>query len=68
MRFDILDEFSTLVPSGRGVFQKDKVAQGPDNAPEAVKRGAVARCVARLRELFRFVRAIGQASGHETAG
>jgi hypothetical protein len=33
MRFDILDEYSTLVPFGLGVFKQIRVVQFPAAAP-----------------------------------
>ena len=67
MRFDILDEYSTLVPSGLGVFEQNRVVQDPATAAEAVKSGAIASCLSRLNVLFKFVKALGQIRGREAA-
>jgi hypothetical protein len=67
MRFDILDEYSTLVPFGLGVSKRNRVVQSPTAPAKAVKRGAIANCVSRLRVLFKFVKALGQIRGREAA-
>ena len=63
MRFDILDEYSTLVPFGLGVSKQNRVVQYPATATEAVRPGAIANCVSRLKILFKFVTALGQIGG-----
>lgn len=60
MRFDILDEYSTLVPFGLGVSKRNMVIQYPSAPTKAVKRGTIANCVSRLKILFRVVNALGQ--------
>ena len=68
MRFDILDEYSTLVPFGLGVSKRNRVIQyptAPTEAGKAVKPGAIANCVSRLEILFKFVTAPGQIGGRE---
>jgi hypothetical protein len=69
MRFDILDEYSTLVPFGLGVSKQNRVVQYPAAATKAatktVKPGAIANCVSRLKILFKFVKALGQTEGRE---
>ena len=67
MRFDMLDEYSTLVPFGLGVFKQNRVVQYPAIATKAVKPGAIANCVSRLKILFKFVKALGQIRGREAA-
>ena len=65
MRFDILDEYSTLVPFGLGVSKQNRVVQYPAAATEAVRPGVIANCVSRLKILFKFVKALGQIRGRE---
>ena len=68
MRFDILDEYSTLVPFGLGVSKQTRVIQYPAAAAEAVtvvKPSTIANCVSRLKILFKFVTALGQIRGRE---
>ena len=65
MRFDILDEYSTLVPFGLGVSKQNRVLQYPAAATEAVKPGAIANCTSRLRILFKFVKSLGQIKRRE---
>ena len=48
MRFDILDEYSTLVPFGLGVSKQNRVVQYPATATKAVNSGAITNCVSRL--------------------
>jgi hypothetical protein len=67
MRFDILDEYSTLVPFGAGVSKHNKVVQYPTAPAKAVERGAIANCVSRPKTLFKFVKALGQIRGREAA-
>ncbi len=68
MRFDMLDEYSTLVPFGLGVSRQNRVVQYQAAATEAVKAdkpGAIANCVSRLKILFKFVTALGRIAGRE---
>ncbi len=65
MRFDILDEYSTLVPFGLGVSKRNRVVQYPAEAAKAVKPGTFANCVSRLKNLFKFVKALDQIGGRE---
>lgn len=71
MRFDILDEYSTLVPFGLGVFKRNRVIQyrtAPAKAVKAVKavkRSAIANCASRLKMLLKFVAALRQIGGRE---
>ena len=67
MRFDILDEYSTLVPFGLGISKHNRVVQYPTAPTEADKRGAIANCVSHLRVLFTFVKALGQIRRREAA-
>jgi hypothetical protein len=67
LRFDILDEYSTVVPSGLGVFKQNRVVQYPATATRAVKSGAVADRVNRLLKiLFKSAKACGQIKAGET--
>ena len=68
MRFDILDEYSTLVPFGLGVFKRNRVIQyrtAPAKAVKAVKRSAIANCASRLKMLLKFVAALRQIGERE---
>ncbi|MGE0117910.1 MAG: hypothetical protein AB7S71_00160 [Dongiaceae bacterium] len=67
MRFDILDEYSTLVPFGLGISKQNRVVQYPAAATKAVKPCAVANCDGRLKILFKFVKALGQFRGRKAA-
>jgi hypothetical protein len=67
MRFDILDEYSTLVPFGLGVFKQIRVVQFPAPPTKAVRPDAIANCVSRLKILFKFVKALGQIRRREGA-
>ena len=67
MRFDLLDEFSTLVPFGH-VSKQNRVVRYPTAATEAVKGvkpGAIANCVSHLKILFKFVTGLGQIGRRE---
>ena len=55
MRFDMLDEYSTLVPFGPGVSKRNRVIQYPTAPTEAVKGDGIANCAARLKLLLKFV-------------
>ena len=65
MRFDILDEYSTLVPFGLGVSKRNRVIQYPTAPTEAVKRGAIANCASCLKMLLKLVGALRQIRGRE---
>jgi hypothetical protein len=67
MRFDILDEYSTLVPFGLGVSKHNRVVQCPTAPAKADKRGAITNCVSRLKVLFKFVKALVQIRGREAS-
>jgi hypothetical protein len=60
MRFDTLDEHSTLVPFGLGVSKQNKVVQYPTAATETVKPGAITNCVSHLKNSFKSVKALGR--------
>jgi hypothetical protein len=44
MRFDILDEYSTLVPFGIGIFEQNRVLNCPATATKAAKARAIGNC------------------------
>jgi hypothetical protein len=67
MRFDVLDEHSTLVPFGLGVSKQNRVVQYPVTATKAVKLGAIPNCASRLKVLLRFVKVLDQFAGREAA-
>ena len=56
MRFDLLDEYATLLPYGIGVSRQNRVVH-PVSATKKAKPSAVAKCVRRLKILFKFVKA-----------
>jgi hypothetical protein len=61
MRFDILDEYSTLLPFGLGVCKQNKAVEYPATAaPKAVKPSAIASCPSCLKILLQFVKAVGR--------
>ena len=64
MRFDILDEYSTLVPFGLGV-SRNRIFQYPTDPTKAVKRGAIANCAGRLKMVLKFVAALRHIGGRE---
>ena len=55
MRFDILDEYSTLVPFGLGVSRRNRVVQYPTTPAKAVRRGAIANYAGRLKQLLKVI-------------
>ena len=57
MRFDLLDEYSTLVPFRLGVSKRNSVVQYPGSPRQVVKPGVIANCVCRLKILLRFRKA-----------
>jgi len=67
MRFDILDEYSTLVPFGLGVFKQIRVVQYPASPTKAVRPDAIANCISHLKIVFKFVKAPGQIRKREGA-
>jgi hypothetical protein len=50
MRFDLLDEYSTLVPFGLGV-SRNGAFQGPAVPAKAAKRGTIAKLPGALRQM-----------------
>jgi hypothetical protein len=66
MRFDILDEYATLVPFGLGVSKHNRVVH-PTAPTETVKPDAIAKCDSRLNALFKFVTTLGQIKGREAS-
>jgi hypothetical protein len=66
MRFDILDEYATLVPFGLGVSKHNRVVH-PTAPEEAVKPEATAKSTSRLKALLIFVRTLGQIRGREAS-
>jgi hypothetical protein len=52
VRFDVLDEYSTLVPFGLGVSRRNRVVEYPAAPAKPVKHGAIARCVSLLKKLY----------------
>jgi hypothetical protein len=50
MRFDLLDEYSTLVPFGLGV-SRNRAIQDPAVRPQATRRGAIATLAGHLEFL-----------------
>jgi len=63
MRFDMLDEYSTLVPFGLAVSKQNSAIQYPTAPTEAVKCGAIANCAGRMKLLLKFMaklRSIGR--------
>jgi hypothetical protein len=57
VRFDLLDEYSTLVPFGLGSSRPKKVVQYPIETDNAVKRGVIANCAGCLKLLLNVVAA-----------
>jgi len=58
MRFDLLDEYSTLVPFGH-VSKHSGAIQAPDTATRMAKPGVIPNCVNRLKIFCRFAKAAG---------
>lgn len=58
MRFDLLDEYSTLVPFGH-VSKHKRVVQSPGTATKVAKPSAIANCVSCLKIFCKFVKAAG---------
>ena len=65
MRFDILNEYSTLFPFGLGVSKQNRVVQYPAAATKTAKPGAIANYVSRLKIWSKFVKALGRIRGRE---
>jgi hypothetical protein len=65
MRFDLLDEYSTLVPFALGVSERNRVVQHSGAAIKAVKPGAIANWIRRLKILFKIVKELGQIRGRK---
>jgi hypothetical protein len=59
MRFDLLDEYSTLVPFGRGV-SRNGALQYPAVPAKAAKRGTIANFVSHLALLRKLPGALRQ--------
>jgi hypothetical protein len=59
MRFDLLDEYSTLVPFGLGV-SRNGAFQDPAVPAEAAKRGTIANFASHLELLRRLLGALRQ--------
>jgi hypothetical protein len=55
MRFDLLDEYSTLVPFGLGISKRNRVVQYPTAAAEVVKRGAITNSAGGLTLFLKFL-------------
>jgi hypothetical protein len=58
MRFDLLDEYSTLVPFGLGISKRNRVVRYPTAPAETVERGAIPNCAGGLKMLKKFVAAL----------
>ncbi len=59
MRFDLLDEYSTLVPFGRGVSRNGALQDSAVSA-KAAKRGTIADFASHLELLRKLLRALRQ--------
>ena len=59
MRFDLLDEYSTLVPFGLGV-SRNGASQDPAVSAKAAKRGTVANFAGHLELLRKLLGALRQ--------
>ncbi|HJT13053.1 MAG TPA: hypothetical protein VJ790_10590 [Dongiaceae bacterium] len=59
MRFDLLDEYSTLVPF-RGDVSRNATSQDSAVPAKAAKRGAIARFASHLALLRKLLRALRQ--------
>ena len=67
MRFDILDEYSTLVPSGRGVFQRNRAVHYSASVTKALKPAALIHCVSDVKTLLRSIGILDQIKRREVA-
>jgi hypothetical protein len=54
MRFDLLDEYSTLVPFGRGI-SRNGATKDPAVLAKAAKRGSIANFASHLGVLRKFL-------------
>jgi hypothetical protein len=61
-RFDLLDEYSTLVPFGLGVA-RNRAFQDPAVPAKAAKRGTIANLASHLGLLRRLLGAVLDSSG-----
>ena len=59
MRFDLLDEYSTLVPFGLGV-SRNRALQDPSVPDQPAKRGTIANFASRLELLRKLLGALRQ--------
>ena len=59
MRFDLLDEYSTLVPFGLGV-SRNRAFQDPAVPAKAAKRGTIANFASHLELLRKLLGALRQ--------
>jgi hypothetical protein len=59
MRFDLLDEYSTLVPFGLGV-SRNRASQGPAVPAKATKRRTMASFASHLELLRKLLGALRQ--------
>lgn len=59
MRFDLLDEYSTLVPFGLGV-SRDRTSQDPTAPAKLAKRGTIARFASHVELLRKILGAFRQ--------
>lgn len=67
MRFDLLDEYSTLVPFGLGV-SRNRAVQDPAVPAEAARRGTIAKFASHLQLLGKVLGALRQMRVRATAG
>lgn len=66
MRFDLLDEYSSIVPFGLGVPRRNNVVQSPGEADHIVKPSAiVARSTGHLE---RFLNLVGESAPRLAVG
>lgn len=69
MRYDLLDEYATLVPFGYGVSKYNRVVQYSSAPTQAVEHGATANRKGRLERLLKLVvalRHIGRRAVHRS--
>lgn len=67
MRYDILNEYSTMVPFGLGISKCDPLVRYPTPEAEAVERGILARFVKWLSSPLKLVTALGQIGGDQAS-
>ena len=58
MRYDLLDEYATLVPFGYGVSKYNRVVQYPSALTQEVEHGATANRKGRLNRFLKLVVAL----------